>query len=116
MKLSTAQRVERACQVSCRPRLRAVEALVEQDAGPDAPTRPSSLAQSSLPNLQLPPTVQTVLGARLDRLIPEAKRLLQTAAVMDREVPVPLLRAGAEEPAVALQQGLAHLQAGRVSL
>ena len=85
---------------------------MEQDAGPDAPTRPSSLAQFSLPNLQFPPTVQTELAARLDRLAPEAKRLLHTAAVMGREVPVPLLRAVAEVPAVALQQGLAHLQAG----
>ena len=42
--------------------------------------------------LPLPDTIQAVLAARLDRLPPEAKRLLQTAAVIGTEVPVPLLR------------------------
>src|SRR5499427_7829709 len=48
------------------------------------------LAQA-LPNIQVPATVQAVLAARIDRLPPEAKRLLQTAAVMGNEVPLPLL-------------------------
>ena len=37
----------------------------------------------------LPDTIQAVLAARLDRLPPEAKRLVQIAAVIGPEVPVP---------------------------
>ena len=35
-----------------------------------------------LDSLQVPTTVQAVLAARIDRLPPEEKRLLQTAAVI----------------------------------
>lgn len=41
----------------------------------------------------------------------EAKRLLQTAAVMGPEVPLPLLLAIADVPEEAMYRGLAHLQA-----
>jgi class 3 adenylate cyclase/tetratricopeptide (TPR) repeat protein len=65
----------------------------------------------ALPTIQVPATVQAVLAARIDRLPPEEKRLLQTAAVIGTEVPLPLLHAIAELPEEALQRGLAHLQA-----
>jgi class 3 adenylate cyclase/tetratricopeptide (TPR) repeat protein len=65
----------------------------------------------SLDGLHVPATVQAVLAARIDRLPPEDKHLLQTAAVIGTEVPVPLLQAIAEVPADALQRGLTHLQA-----
>ena len=68
------------------------------------------LAQA-LPTIQVPATVQAVLAARIDRLPPEEKRLLQTAAVIGTEVPLPLLQAIAELPEEALHRGLAHLQA-----
>src|SRR5262249_17853687 len=68
------------------------------------------LAQA-LPTIQVPATVQAVLAARIDRLPPEEKRLLQTAAVIGTEVPLPLLQAIAELPEDALHRGLAHLQA-----
>jgi class 3 adenylate cyclase/tetratricopeptide (TPR) repeat protein len=68
------------------------------------------LAQA-LPAIQVPATVQAVLAARIDRLPPEAKRLLQTAAVIGTEVPLPLLQAMAELPEAALHGGLVHLQA-----
>jgi tetratricopeptide (TPR) repeat protein len=68
------------------------------------------LAQA-LPTLQVPATVQVVLAARLDRLPPEAKRLLQTAAVIGIEVPFPLLQAIAALPETTLHRYLAHLQA-----
>jgi predicted ATPase len=68
------------------------------------------LAQA-LPTVQVPATVQAVLAARIDRLPPEEKRLLQTAAVIGTEVPLPLLQAIAELPEEAVQRGLAHLQA-----
>jgi class 3 adenylate cyclase/tetratricopeptide (TPR) repeat protein len=61
--------------------------------------------------LQMPATVQAVLAARIDRLPPEEKRLLQTAAVIGTEIPLPLLQAIAELPEDALQRGLMHLQA-----
>ena len=59
----------------------------------------------------MPATVQAVLAARIDRLPPEEKRLLQTAAVIGTEVPLPLLQAIAELPEAMLHRGLAHLQA-----
>jgi class 3 adenylate cyclase/tetratricopeptide (TPR) repeat protein len=68
------------------------------------------LAQS-LPTIQMPATVQAVLAARIDRLAPEEKRLLQTAAVIGTEVPFTLLQAIAELPEATLHRGLAHLQA-----
>jgi class 3 adenylate cyclase/tetratricopeptide (TPR) repeat protein len=68
------------------------------------------LAQA-IPTIQVPATVQAVLAARIDRLPPEEKRLLQTAAVIGTEVPLPLLQAIGELPEDAVQRGLAHLQA-----
>ena len=64
-----------------------------------------------LEGLQVPATVQAVLAARIDRLPPEEKRLLQTAAVIGTEVPWPLLQAIADAPDEALHRGLARLQA-----
>ena len=68
------------------------------------------LAQA-LPTIQVPATVQAVLAARIDRLPPEDKWLLQTAAVIGHEVPLPLLQAIGEVPQDALRHSLAHLQA-----
>src|SRR5262249_42105955 len=62
------------------------------------------------PTMQIPATVQAVLAARIDRLPPEEKRLLQTAAVMGTEVPLPLLQAVEELPEEALRLSLTHLQ------
>jgi class 3 adenylate cyclase/tetratricopeptide (TPR) repeat protein len=67
------------------------------------------LAQA-LPTIQVPATVQAVLAARIDRLPPEEKRLLQTAAVIGTEVPLPLLQAIAKLPEAVLQHHLTHLQ------
>ncbi len=64
-----------------------------------------------LQGMPVPATVQAVLAARIDRLPPEDKRLLQTAAVIGADVPFALLRAIAEVPEAALHRGLAHLQA-----
>ena len=59
----------------------------------------------------MPDTIQAVLAARIDRLAPDEKRLLQTAAVIGTEIAVPLLQAITEIPAEALPHALAHLQA-----
>jgi class 3 adenylate cyclase len=64
-----------------------------------------------LHSIQVPATVQAVLAARIDRLSPEAKRLLQTAAVIGTEVPYPLLTATADLPDADLHRHLTHLQA-----
>jgi class 3 adenylate cyclase/tetratricopeptide (TPR) repeat protein len=61
--------------------------------------------------IQVPPTVQVMLAARIDRLSPEDKRLLQTASVVGKDVPFALLQAIAELPDEALRRGLDHLQA-----
>jgi class 3 adenylate cyclase/tetratricopeptide (TPR) repeat protein len=63
-----------------------------------------------LPAIQVPATVQAVLAARIDRLPAEEKRLLQTAAVIGTEVPVPLLHAIADMPEAVLQRHLTALQ------
>jgi predicted ATPase len=64
-----------------------------------------------LDTLHVPATVQAVLAARIDRLPPEEKRLLQTAAVIGTEVPMPVLQAITELPEAAFHHGLTHLQA-----
>jgi len=86
-----------------------VRALVETGVLVGAPGA-YRLAQG-LPTIQVPATVQAVLAARIDRLPPEEKRLLQTSAVIGTEVPFALLQAIAELPEEALHRGLAHLQA-----
>jgi class 3 adenylate cyclase/tetratricopeptide (TPR) repeat protein len=64
----------------------------------------------SLTSLQVPATVQAMLAARIDRLSPEEKRLLQTAAVIGHEVSLPLLQTIADIPEAALCRSLAQLQ------
>jgi len=61
--------------------------------------------------IQVPPTVQVMLAARIDWLSLEHKRLLQLAAVIGKDVPFALLPPIAELPEERLRQGLAHLQA-----
>ncbi len=60
---------------------------------------------------QVPATVQAVLAARIDRLEPEEKALLQTAAVIGKDVPLSLLRSIVDEPEDALLARLGRLQA-----
>jgi DNA-binding SARP family transcriptional activator len=59
----------------------------------------------------LPATVQAVIGARLDRLAPDDKRLLQIAAVIGSEPPAALLRAVCGLAEEAFEGGLGRLQA-----
>jgi class 3 adenylate cyclase/tetratricopeptide (TPR) repeat protein len=65
-------------------------------------------------SLQLPATAQAILAARIDRLGPADKRLLQAAAVVGKDAPFPLLEAIAEEPEERLREGLARLQAAEL--
>ncbi len=61
--------------------------------------------------LRIPPTVQAILAARIDRLTPEQKHVLQMGAVIGRDVPLSLLQAVAEQPENALRDVLSQLQA-----
>jgi class 3 adenylate cyclase/tetratricopeptide (TPR) repeat protein len=61
--------------------------------------------------IQVPPTVQAMLAARIDRLAPEDKRLLQVAAVVGKDVPGGLLQAIADLPDDDLRGGLDRLHA-----
>jgi predicted ATPase len=58
----------------------------------------------------VPETIEAVLAARIDRLSPAEKRLLQTAAVIGMAVPVPLLQAVTDLAAAELCMHLDHLQ------
>jgi len=64
-----------------------------------------------LESITVPATVQALLAARIDRLPPEQKRLLQVAAVLGKDVPFALLKAIAEEPEDDLRRSLTRLQA-----
>src|SRR5204863_4013342 len=80
------------------------------DEGAGRGSWPVRLRQS-VQAIQVPPTVQVMLAARIDRLPPEDKRLLQTASILGKVVPLALLQAIAEIPDEALRRGLDHLQA-----
>ena len=56
--------------------------------------------------IQVPPTAQVMLAARIDRLPAEERRLLQTASVVGKDA----AQAIAELPDEALRRGLDHLQ------
>ena len=62
-------------------------------------------------DIRVPATVQAVLAARVERLSPEDKTLLQTAAVIGKDVPFTLLQAIAERSDDALRRSLSNLQA-----
>src|SRR5262249_31260345 len=61
--------------------------------------------------IQIPSTVQAMLAARIDRLPPDEKRLLQVASVVGKDVPLGLLQSVADVPSETLQRSLDHLQA-----
>jgi class 3 adenylate cyclase/tetratricopeptide (TPR) repeat protein len=60
--------------------------------------------------IQIPPTVQSMLAARIDRLPPDTKRLLQVASAVGRDVPFVLLHEIAEASEEQLRALLAQLQ------
>jgi predicted ATPase/class 3 adenylate cyclase len=70
--------------------------VVEQEATAASPT--------------IPETIQGVLLARLDRLPGTAKGLLQTAAVIGKDIALPLLQAITDVPEETLQRDLSYLQ------
>ena len=65
-----------------------------------------------LSELKIPPTVQGILAARIDRLPADAKELLQTLAVIGREFPLSLIRAVVAKSDDELNRLLNDLQLG----
>ena len=63
-----------------------------------------------LETIQVPATVQAILAARIDRLPPAEKRLLQAAAVIGTHFSLALLEGIADSSEEALRRGLEHLQ------
>ena len=85
-----------------------VRSLIETGvlAGDRGAYRPTRVVQE----LHVPATAHAMLAARIDRLGPDHKRLLQQAAVIGTDVPLSLLEAIADDPD-GIRQGLSHLQA-----
>ncbi len=66
----------------------------------------------ALGELKIPPTVQAILAARIDRLPSDGKDLLQTLAVIGREFPLSLIRAVVGKSDEDLNRMLNDLQLG----
>src|SRR5262249_16917384 len=90
-----------------------VQELGEQGAliasGVGAGLGPAPTAEP-LTALHLPPTVQGVLAARIDRLAADEKALVQQLAVIGRQFPLSLVRQVVAQPEEALYHLLASLQ------
>jgi adenylate cyclase len=69
----------------------------------------SYVAAGEMPAETLPATVQSVIGARIDRLVPSDKMLLQIGATIGREFPLPVLREVAGEAAQDIPSSLDRL-------
>src|SRR5271163_1010003 len=64
----------------------------------------------SLSQLKIPPTVQAILASRIDRLPPDEKDLLQTLAVIGREMALGLLKSVVSNSEDKLNRMLSELQ------
>jgi len=87
-----------------------VQALVE--AGSLVGTRGAYRLVRPVEELAIPPTVQAVLAARIDRLPEREKAVLQAAAVAGRELPDAVLRRTADLPEAELASAVRALIAG----
>ena len=85
-----------------------VRTLVETGALTGAPADHHLAAD--VQQVEVPATVQGILAARIDRLPMEDKQLLQTAAVIGKDVPYTLLQAIGDVPEDDLRGGLADLE------
>ena len=93
-----------------------VQELIEQgvlirDAVGAGLALPTEGTASSAPTaIHIPTTVQGVLAARIDRLLPEEKALLQQLSVIGREFPLSLVRQVIAQPEDDLYRLLSSLQ------
>jgi len=84
-----------------------VQELREQGVLPDVGVH----SRAPLPqDLHIPTTVQSILAARIDRLAPEEKALLQQLAVIGRELPLSIIRQVVPQPEEELYHLLSALQ------
>ena len=81
---------------------------VRENVGAELCVRPTR----SITEIHVPPTVQGVLAARIDRLGAEEKLLLQTLSVMGKEFSLSLIQRVVEQPEEAMLSQLSRLQAG----
>jgi len=79
------------------------EGALLRDGGAVKLTRPVS-------ELKVPPMVQGILAARIDRLAPDTKQLLQTLSVIGREFPMSLIHAVVPKSDDELNRMLGDLQ------
>jgi tetratricopeptide (TPR) repeat protein len=86
-----------------------VRTLVE--TGALAGERAAYRLTTPVDSIQVPATVEEVLAGRIDRLAAEQRRLLQSAAVIGKDVPYPILVAIADLPEEAMGESLRQLQA-----
>jgi class 3 adenylate cyclase len=84
-----------------------VQSLVESGALEGA--KGSRRLAQPIDALRIPPTVQVVLAARIDRLESREKHLLQTAAVIGKEFAEPVLKYVSELPQTDLAESLDEL-------
>src|SRR5439155_14526608 len=70
--------------------------------------------EKKVESTQVPATVQAVLAARIDRLPLEEKQLLQSAAVIGKDVAFPLLQAITDLSEEEVSRALIHLQAAEL--
>ena len=87
-----------------------VQTLIE--SGQLAGARGAYRLEVAVERLAVPPTVQALLAARIDRLPEREKRVLQCAAVIGKDFTEPLLAAVAELPERELGEALARLRSG----
>ena len=71
----------------------------------------SGAAQASLPAGFVPPTIEALLAARIDRLQPALKEILQCAAVIGGDIPRSLLQTVSGVPQRDIEAGVRELQA-----
>jgi class 3 adenylate cyclase/tetratricopeptide (TPR) repeat protein len=87
-----------------------VQALVETETLTG--TRGAYRLARPLPTVQIPPSLIALLAARIDRLAPADKQLLQSASVIGKDVPASLLASIADLPEDELRLSVARLQSG----
>ena len=85
-----------------------VRSLVE--TGVLTGTRGAYRLTRPLPTVHIPPSLLALLAARIDRLPPRDKQIVQSAAVIGKDVPAALLEAIVDLPGDDLRQSLARLQ------
>lgn len=64
--------------------------------------------------IDIPPNIEAVIAARLDRLNPQMRRLLQAAAVIGKDIPLDLLRRVAEPAGEVFEAALQDAEAAEI--